>query len=125
MSGDHLELGPRVVSVTSIVFRHPWHVGQARRRWRRLARQLTAAGFDLRSECATNRRQREVTFLSVARDEDVLRRAAGMPQHVSVVRWAISRRASLWSGVFILAGWSSMSGPPNGAWADDRRSPGT
>jgi hypothetical protein len=108
---------PRVVSVTTIRFRRWWHVDQASRRWRRLYHELLAAGYQLESRYAASRRERRITFLTTARTEDELRRAAATHAHVSLVRWTIVRRQDLWSAVYVLSGWSSMSGPPQGVWS--------
>jgi hypothetical protein len=107
---------PGAVSVTRIEFRYCRHVFQAARKFRLLSSQLNTAGFDLDSQCITNYRQCRVTFLTLAPDEETLRRAACTTQHVSVVRWTIARRRRIWSGVFLLAGWSSMSGAADNAW---------
>lgn len=105
------------VSVTVIRFSRPWHADQAAQRWKRLHRELAGLGYRLESRYTVNRRKREVTFFTMARDEESLRRAAAAEAHVSAVRWAIVRRRSLWSGIFLLNGWSSMSGPHGGPWS--------
>lgn len=109
---------PRVVSVTTIRFRRWWQVDQAATRWRRLYRQLLTDGYQIESRSLTNRKEHTVTFLTTAWTEDELRRAAATHAHVSLVRWTIVRHKDLWSAVYLLAGWSSMSGPPQGGWSD-------
>jgi hypothetical protein len=103
--------------MTTIELRHRWQIVPAVRRWRRLAVEFRAAGYRMESHAAVNWRAGSVTFVTLAADEESLRRAAATPAHVSVVRWAIPRRRALWSGVFVLSGWSSMSGPPGGVWS--------
>jgi hypothetical protein len=105
------------VSVTVIEFRHWWQAGQAARRYRRLAGTLKASGHELSTSAVAKRAARRVVLITTAADEEALRRAAATPEHVSAVRWAIPRRTDVWSGVFALRGWSSMSGPRSGNWA--------
>lgn len=109
---------PRVVSVTTIRFRRWWQANQAARKWRRLSRELRAAGYLLESRCLVSWRERSVTFLTTSSTEDELRRAAATESHVAAVRWTIARRQDLWSAVYKLSGWSSMSGPRPGVWSD-------
>jgi hypothetical protein len=117
MSCESLRAGSGAVSVTVIEFRHWWQAGQAARRYRRLAARLSASGHDLSTSWVTNRGARRVMLITAAADEETLRRAAATPEHVSAVRWAIKRRTDIWSGVFALRGWSSMSGPSAGNWS--------
>ena len=108
---------PRYVSVTTIAFRRWWHVPAARRHWVRLTAELAAAGVQVDSAAATSWRRRQITITTLAVDERTLHDAAACDRHVQLVRWTISRRRSLWSAVYTLSGWSSMSGPPTGSWA--------
>jgi hypothetical protein len=103
--------------VTVIEFRHWWQAAQAARRYRSLAVALSRDGHELSTSSVTQRRARRVMLVTVAPGEDALRRAAATSEHVSAVRWVIPRRTDVWSGVFALSGWSSMSGPSTGSWA--------
>jgi hypothetical protein len=103
-----------IASVTVIRLARPWHVGLARRRWKRLYRELSGLAGPVESRCVASWREREVVIITMAPDEDVLRRLAGTAAHVSAVRWTIARRRAIWSGMFTLSGWSSMSGPHGG-----------
>ena len=109
---------PGAVSVTAIRFRHWWQAGLARRRYRSMARRLAARGYELDTACAVQWAARRVLLVTSAGSEEDLRRAASEREHIAAVRWAIPRRVELWSGVFALQGWSSMSGPPAGVWSD-------
>lgn len=86
--------------------------------FRRISSQLRATMPRLDSTCVTCYRSRRITFFTLAPDEDILRRAASTGQHIRAVRWTIARRRRIFSAVYRVAGWSSMSGPPDGAWAD-------
>ena len=50
-------------------------------------------------------------IVSVWRDELSLIQFTTLDAHVNAVRWAIRQQAEIWSGVFRLAGTSSMSKP--------------
>lgn len=108
---------PRYASVTTITFRHWWHVPAARRHWIRLTAELAASGLEVDSAAATSWRRRQITITTLAADERTLHDAAARERHIQLVRWTISRRRSLWSAVYTLSGWFSMSGPPMGSWA--------
>jgi hypothetical protein len=115
LPGDRFS-SPYAVSVTTIEFRRRWYVFRASQKFRRLSGQLRAIVPGLDSTCVASYRSRRVTFFTLAPDEDVLGRAASTGQHVCAVRWTIPRRRRIWSAVYRIAGWSSMSGPPDGAW---------
>ncbi len=109
---------PGAVSVTIIKLRHRLDVGRAVRKYRGLVKALALRGYQLNAVSVVRWRSREVVFVTVAHGEEELRRAAAEPQHIAAVRWVIPRRVHIWSGVFALQGWSSMSGPPEGVWSD-------
>jgi len=50
-------------------------------------------------------------FVSLWRDELALVQFTTLEAHVNAVRWTIRKRGQVWSGVFRLAGTSSMSAP--------------
>ena len=104
--------------MTIIKLRRRLDVGLAVRKYRGLVKAFTLKGYQLDALSVARWRSREVMFVTVARGEEELRRAAAEPAHIAVVRWVIPRRVKLWSGVFALQGWSSMSGPPEGVWSD-------
>ena len=52
-----------------------------------------------------------VLIVSVWRDELSLIQFTTLDAHVNAVRWTIRKHAEVWSGVFRLAGTSSMSKP--------------
>ena len=108
----------RLVSITIITFRHRWHVYGALRRWRSLNKELLSTGHMLDSRPAPNWSRRRLTFTTFAADAETLRRAAASTSHVATVRWTIPRCVSVWSAVFTLSGWSSMSGAYSGVWSD-------
>ncbi|HET6209927.1 MAG TPA: hypothetical protein VFD94_06075 [Jatrophihabitans sp.] len=109
--------GYRYASITTLSFRHWWQVGSAHRRWRAMTAEFASSGHDIRSMFTCSRRRRSITIVSMVREESVLRAATGTIRHVEAVRWSIPRKTRLWSAVFELSGWSSMSGPPDGAWS--------
>ena len=109
--------GYRYASITTISFRHWWQVGPAHRRWRAMTGEFRESGYDIRSMFTCSRYRRTITIVSLVREESVLRAATGTARHVEAVRWSIPRKSQLWSAVFELRGWSSMSGPPEGAWS--------
>jgi len=50
-------------------------------------------------------------FVSLWRDELAVVQFTTLEAHVDAVRWTIRKRGRVWSGVFRLAGTSSMSAP--------------
>ena len=50
-------------------------------------------------------------FVSIWQDELSLLQFTTLEAHVQAVRWTIRKRGQIWSGVFRLAGTSSMSKP--------------
>lgn len=50
-------------------------------------------------------------FVSLWRDELSLVQFTTLEAHVDAVRWTIRKQGKVWSGVFRLAGTSSMSAP--------------
>ena len=52
-----------------------------------------------------------LVFVSLWRDELALVQFTTLEAHVNAVRWTIRKRGQVWSGVFRLAGTSSMSAP--------------
>src|ERR1700730_8506336 len=105
---------PGAVSVTIITMRRWIDVGLAVRKYRGLVKELASKGYQLNAVSVARWRAREGVFVTVARGEEELRRAAAERVHIAAVRWVIPRRVKIWSGVFALQGWSSMSGPPDG-----------
>jgi hypothetical protein len=108
---------PSLVSITTIQVRHWWQMRGVASRWKRLVREFAAAGYRFESRVVTRLRSREVMLVTLAAREDDLRRAAASRSHVDAVRWTIPRRRKLWSAVYALDGWSSMSGPLEGSWS--------
>ena len=115
---DGTRPAPGAVSVTIITVRRKLDVGLAVRKYRGLVKALASRGYQLNAVSVARWRSREVVFVTVAGGEEELRRAAAEPEHIAAVRWVIPRRVKIWSGVFALQGWSSMSGPPDGVWSD-------
>ena len=50
-------------------------------------------------------------FISLWQDELALMQFTTLEAHVNAVRWTIRKEGQIWSGVFRLAGTSSMSKP--------------
>jgi hypothetical protein len=115
---DGTRQAPGAVSVTIIKMRRWLDVGLAVRKYRGLVKALASKGYQLDALAVARWRSREVVFVTMARSQEELRRAAAEPAHIAAVRWVIPRRVKIWSGVFALQGWSSMSGPPDGVWSD-------
>lgn len=108
---------PAVVSITTFRVRHWWQLRGVVSRWKRLGREFAQAQYRIESRIVTRLRSCEVMIVTLAASEDDLRRAAASPRHVEAVRWTIPRRRSLWSAVYSLTGWSSMSGRAEGSWS--------
>lgn len=72
-----------------------------------------------------------VSFVSLWEDENSLLAFTTLEEHVEAVRWVIRARGRVWSGVFELAGTSSMSKGWIGSacrwrpqmWRDPERTP--
>ena len=100
-----------VCVVTRIVFGRWWAVPGAIRRFRKLRRiaRRTIPGFvdaHLRVRGGAT-----LFFVSLWQDELALLQFTTLEAHVNAVRWSIRKRGEVWSGVFRLAGTSSMSKP--------------
>jgi heme-degrading monooxygenase HmoA len=105
------EAGEPVCVVTRITFGRWWSLLGAIRRFRRLRRlgRREIPGFvdaHLRIRSGAT-----LMFVSLWRDELALLQFTTLDAHVNAVRWAIRHKGEVWSGVFRLAGTSSMSKP--------------
>jgi len=77
------------------------------RRLRRIAREIPGfvdAHLRLRGDAT-------LLFVSLWRDELSVLQFTTLEGHVDAVRWTIGKHGQVWSGVFRLAGTSSMSAP--------------
>jgi heme-degrading monooxygenase HmoA len=100
-----------VCVVTRIEFAGWWSIPGAVLRFRRLRRagRKNVPGFvdaHLRVRGGAT-----VLFVSLWRDELALMQFTTLAAHVDAVRWSIRKKGEVWSGVFRLAGTSSMSVP--------------
>ncbi len=97
--------------VTRITFGSWWSLLGAIRRFRRLRRigRRTIPGL-LEAHLRIGRKP-TVMFISLWRDELSLLQFTTLEAHVQAVRWMIRKEGQVWSGVFRLAGTSSMSKP--------------
>ena len=100
-----------VCVVTRISFASWWSIPGAVLRFRRLRRagRKNVPGFvdaHLRVRGGAT-----VFFVSLWRDELALLQFTTLAAHVDAVRWSIRKQGQVWSGVFRLAGTSSMSVP--------------
>ena len=78
------------------------------RRLRRLGRKMVPGLVDAHLQLRGNA---TLLFVSLWRDELALVQFTTLEAHVNAVRWTIRKRGQVWSGVFRLAGTSSMSAP--------------
>lgn len=78
------------------------------RRLRRIGRKLVPGLVDAHLQL---RGKATLMFISLWRDEVALMQFTTLEAHVDAVRWSIRKRGQVWSGVFRLAGTSSMSVP--------------
>ena len=97
--------------VTKITFRTWWSLPGAIRRFRRLRRvgRRTIPGL-LEVHLRVGRKA-TLMFISLWQDELALLQFTTLEAHVKAVRWTIRKEGQIWSGVFRLAGTSSMSKP--------------
>jgi hypothetical protein len=103
--------GEPVCVVTRIVFGSWLSIPGAVLRFRRLRRagRKNVPGFvdaHLRVRGGAT-----VLFVSLWQDELALMQFTTLAAHVDAVRWSIRKQGTVWSGVFRLAGTSSMSVP--------------
>jgi hypothetical protein len=100
-----------VCVVTRITFARLRSVPGALRRFRRLQRlgRKTIPGL-VDAHVRVGRRA-TVTIVSLWQDELALIRFTTLEAHVQAVRWTIRNKGQVWSGIFRLAGTSSMSKP--------------
>lgn len=78
------------------------------RRLRRLGRRMVPGLVDAHLQVRGNA---TLLFVSLWRDELSLVQFTTLEAHVDAVRWTIRKQGKVWSGVFRLAGTSSMSAP--------------
>ena len=78
------------------------------RRLRRVGRRMVPGLVDARLHLRGNS---TLLFVSLWRDELALVQFTTLEAHVDAVRWTIRKQGKVWSGVFRLAGTSSMSAP--------------
>ena len=78
------------------------------RRLRRIGRRMVPGLVDARLHLRGNA---TLLFVSLWRDELALVQFTTLEAHVDAVRWTIRKQGKVWSGVFRLAGTSSMSAP--------------
>jgi hypothetical protein len=78
------------------------------RRLRRIGRKMVPGLVDAHLQVRGNA---TLLFISLWRDELALVQFTTLEAHVNAVRWTIRKRGTVWSGVFRLAGTSSMSAP--------------
>ena len=97
--------------VTKITFGRWWSLPGAILRFRRLRRigRRTIPGL-LEVHLRIGRRA-TLTFISLWQDELALLQFTTLESHVNAVRWTIRKEGQIWSGIFRLAGTSSMSKP--------------
>ena len=103
--------GEPICVVTRITFGSWWSLFGAIRRFRRLRRlgRRTIPGL-LEAHLRIGRKP-TVMFISLWRGELSLLQFTTLEAHVQAVRWMIRKEGQVWSGVFRLAGTSSMSKP--------------
>ena len=78
------------------------------RRLRRLGRRTVPGLVDAHLHLRGNA---TLLFVSLWRDELAVVQFTTLEAHVDAVRWTIRKQGTVWSGVFRLAGTSSMSAP--------------
>ena len=78
------------------------------RRLRRIGRRMVPGLVDVHLHLRGNA---TLLFVSLWRDELALVQFTTLEAHVDAVRWTIRKQGKVWSGVFRLAGTSSMSVP--------------
>jgi hypothetical protein len=78
------------------------------RRLRRIGRRMVPGLVDAHLHLRGNA---TLLFVSLWRDELALVQFTTLEAHVDAVRWTIRKQGKVWSGVFRLAGTSSMSAP--------------
>ena len=78
------------------------------RRLRRVGRRMVPGLVDAHLHLRGNA---TLLFVSLWRDELALVQFTTLEAHVDTVRWTIRKQGKVWSGVFRLAGTSSMSAP--------------
>jgi hypothetical protein len=78
------------------------------RRLRRVGRRMVPGLVDAHLHLRGNS---TLLFVSLWRDELALVQFTTLEAHVDAVRWTIRKQGKVWSGVFRLAGTSSMSAP--------------
>jgi len=78
------------------------------RRLRRIGHKMVPGLVDAHLHVRGNA---TLLFISLWRDELALVQFTTLEAHVNAVRWTIRKRGQVWSGVFRLAGTSSMSAP--------------
>jgi hypothetical protein len=78
------------------------------RRLRRVGRRMVPGLVDARLHLRGNS---TLLFVSLWRNELALVQFTTLEAHVDAVRWTIRKQGKVWSGVFRLAGTSSMSAP--------------
>ena len=100
-----------VCVVTRITFAKWRSVPGAIRRFRRLQRLGGKEIPGLVEAHVRVGRGATVTIVSLWQDELALIRFTTLEAHVQAVRWTISHKGEVWSGVFRLTGTSSMSVP--------------
>jgi hypothetical protein len=100
-----------VCVVTRITFGRWWALPGAIRRFRRLHRVGRRNVPGLVDAHVRVRRGATLLIFSLWQDELALLQFTTLEAHVKAVRWTIRRGGRVWSGVFRLAGTSSMSKP--------------
>jgi len=78
------------------------------RRLRRIGRRTIPGLIDVHVRIGRNA---TLTIISLWQDELSLLQFTTLEPHVQAVRWTIDKQGEIWSGVFRLAGTSSMSKP--------------
>lgn len=78
------------------------------RRLRRIGRRMVPGLVDVHLQLRGNA---TLLIISLWRDELALLQFTTLEAHVDAVRWTIRKQGEVWSGVFRLAGTSSMSAP--------------
>jgi hypothetical protein len=100
-----------VCVVTRITFGSWRSVPGAIRRFRRLRRLGLKTIPGMVDAHLRVRAGATLFFVSLWQDELALLQFTTLEAHVNAVRWSIRKRGEVWSGVFRLAGTSSMSKP--------------
>ena len=104
-------VGEPVCVVTRITFGSWRSLPGAILRFRRLRRIGRSTIPGLLEAHLRIRRDATLMFISLWQDELSLLQFTTLEAHVQAVRWTIRKEGQVWSGVFRLAGTSSMSKP--------------